>query len=144
MDESALTHLLERQIASESGRANRTLTRAERSRVAGKVWKDAGLVEPDQIRLSFIRTTRMMGLAGVTCPKSWRHSFATLLQDANVDPLIRQLTLGHQPGSAGTGALGMTAVFTHSRPETQRREILRALRLWPLSLHHASQWARRS
>jgi integrase len=82
-----------------------------------------------------------MGLTGATYPKSWRHTFATLLQDANVDPLIRQQTLGHQPGSPGAGALGMTTVYTHSRPETQRREILRALRLWPLSLEFARRRA---
>ena len=28
----------------------------------------------------------------------------------------------------------MTAVYTHTRPETQKREIERALRLWPESL----------
>ena len=32
------------------------------------------------------------------------------------------------------GPLGMTAHYTHTRPETQRREIERALRLWPESL----------
>ena len=44
--------------------------------------------------------------------------FSTLLQDANVDPLIRQQVLGHQPCSPDSGALGMTSVYTHSRPET--------------------------
>ena len=56
--------------------------------------------------------------------------FATLLQDANVDPLIRQITLGHQP-QGSEGALGMTTVYTHTRPETQAREIERAWRTWP-------------
>lgn len=144
MDESAMTRIYQRRLASESERAGRPLSRAEQARIARGVWRDGGLVEPDQIRLSFIRTTRAMGLDGATCPKSWRHTFATLLQDANVDPLIRQLTLGHSPGSPGVGTLGMTAVYTHSRPETQRREILRALRLWPLSLSRASEWAGRS
>jgi hypothetical protein len=42
-----------------------------------------------------------------TCPKSWRYSFATLLQVANVDPLIRQQVMGHKP--TNPGGLGMTA-----------------------------------
>jgi len=91
-------------------------------------------VRADKIRLSFIRAATAAGLTQATCPKSWRHSFATLLQDANVDPLIRQITLGHAPMGSTEGALGMTSVYTHTRPETQRREILRALRLWPKSL----------
>ena len=41
-----------------------------------------------------------------TCPEFWRHSFATLLQDANVDPLMRQQVMGHKP-TTGNG-LGMT------------------------------------
>nr|WP_303652780.1 tyrosine-type recombinase/integrase [Paludisphaera mucosa] len=141
-DQSALVRLLEKRAAAEADLAGRALTRAERARVARGVWRDAGAIDPDQARTAFLQTTRAMGLAGATCPKSWRHTFATLLQDANVDPLIRQVTLGHQPGSPGSGALGMTGVYTHSRPETQRREILRALRLWPLSLQHARDRAR--
>ena len=78
------------------------------------------------------------GLFGATCPKSWRHSFATLLQDCNIDPLIRQITLGHQP-AGGKAALGMTSIYSHSRPETQVREIDRALRTWPASLDFVSQ-----
>jgi len=58
-----------------------------------------------------------------------------LLQDGNVDPLIRQITLGHAPPSMyGANSLGMTSVYTHTRPETQKREIERALRLWPETL----------
>jgi integrase len=142
LDQAALEQLLERRAATEAERFARPLTRAERSKVARGVWRDAGAIDPDQARTAFLRTTRAMGIAEATCPKSWRHTFATLLQDANVDPLIRQLTLGHQPGSPGSGALGMTGVYTHSRPETQRREIIRALRLWPKSLQHASDRSR--
>ena len=49
-----------------------------------------------------------------------------------MDPLIRQQTLGHRP-TASTG-LGMTAKYTHTRPETQRAQIEQALRQWPDSL----------
>jgi hypothetical protein len=67
-----------------------------------------------------------------------RHSLATLLQDANVDRLIRQQTLGHQPTS-GSG-LGMTGKYTHTRPETQRQQIEQPLR-WPASQRHAAATA---
>jgi len=88
------------------------------------------------IRTNFIRVMSALGHPEATCPKSWRHSFATLLQDANVDPLIRQITLGHRP-STGVG-LGMTGNYTHTRPETQRAQIEAALRMWPQSLTLAS------
>ena len=35
----------------------------------------------------------------------------------------------------------MTGVYTHTRPETLRREIFRALQLWPESLSLARVWA---
>jgi integrase len=73
-----------------------------------------------------------------TCPKSWRHTFATLLQDANVDPLIRQQVMGHKPTM--NGGLGMTANYTHTRPQTRREQVERALRRWPGPLGFAMQW----
>jgi integrase len=51
--------------------------------------------------------------------------FATALQDGRVDPLIRNLLMGHAAvgaRKAGHG-LGMTAVYSHSRPETVRRQL---------------------
>jgi integrase len=118
--------------------AGRSLSRSEALQIALTVWRDAGAVKADTVRTSFVRIMRGLGHPEATCPKSWRHTFATLLQDANVDPLIRQLTLGHKPTS-GTG-LGMTATYTHTRPETQRRQIEQALRHWPLSL----DWVQRA
>ena len=119
----------------------RSLTREEQAVVCRGVWRDAGAVRAEAIRKSFIRSTRASGLPQATCPKSWRHTFATLLQDANVDPLIRQLSLGHQPTNDARSALGMTACYSHSRMVTRKREIERALRLWPESLEFASHWA---
>jgi integrase len=119
----------------------RTLTRQEVARVAAKVWCDSGAIDADDIRRSFIRTATAIGLVGASCPKSWRHTFATLLQDAGVDPLIRQVTMGHTPAGDRKGALAMTAVYTHTRPETQKREIERALRLWSESLRLAERRA---
>jgi hypothetical protein len=46
--------------------------------------------------------------------------------------VCRQQVLGHRPTAAG--GLGMTARYTHTRPETLRRQVERALRLWPASL----------
>jgi hypothetical protein len=89
------------------------------------------------VRKSFMRVMASIGRPEATCPKSWRHSFATLLQDANVDPLIRQQTLGHKPTN-GSG-LGMTGHYTHTRPETQRQQIEQALRRWPASLAYAME-----
>jgi hypothetical protein len=99
------------------------------------MWRDAGALKADAIRNSFIRIMRSIDHPEASCPKSWRHSFATLLQDANVDPLIRQLTLGHRPTTRD--GLGMTAHYTHTRPETQRQQIEAALRRWPQSLAFA-------
>jgi integrase len=120
------------RICNDRCREAGAASRVARLKIARSVWRDAGAVDPDQVRISFVRVMRFLGRPDATCPKSWRHSFATLLQDANVDPLIRQLVLGHSP--SGAGGLGMTAVYTHSRPETIRRQVLAALETWPGSL----------
>lgn len=127
------SELLER-IRLECSRQGRPLTRLEQAKQAERLWREVGIWRTDKVRLAFMQITRQIGLPKATCPKSWRHTFATLLQDANVDPLIRQIVMGHKPQSDARGALGMTSVYTHSRPETIQREIFRALRLWPRSL----------
>jgi len=124
LDKAAMIQLMDERATTSVNKHDRTM----QSKIAASVWRDVGLVDPDIIRTSFTRLAVSVG-AG-SCPKSWRHTFATMLQDANVDPLIRQITLGHQP-QGGAGALGMTSVYTHTRPETQAREIERALRTWP-------------
>lgn len=141
---AGLARAVAQRIEKTERETDQTLSREARAKIAGTVWRDAGAVKADQIRLSFIRTARAAGLQEATCPKSWRHSFATLLQDANVDPLIRQITLGHTPVGSIEGALGMTTLYTHTRPTTQRREVLRALRLWPQSLELGQQFANRT
>lgn len=140
VDRAGLRARFESAVASREANIARALTRSERQKLSERIWSEAGAIDPDRIRTSFIRITTRIGLRDVTCPKSWRHTFATLLQDANVDPLIRQITLGHKPRDAGN-ALGMTGIYTHSRPETQAREIDRALRLWPGSLELVARWA---
>lgn len=125
--------LRDRIDAARTGVAS--LSRTDVQDLARKVWWDAGQVKSDMVRTSFLRIMEAIGHPEATCPKSWRHSFATLLQDANVDPLIRQQTLGHKPTN-GNG-LGMTGNYTHTRPETQRQQIEQALRRWPASLQYA-------
>lgn len=126
---------LEDALRRRSEEAGSSQSGAERARQARQVWRDAGALKSDDLRRSFARAMRRTGRPEATCPKSWRHTFATLLQDANIDPLVRQLALGHRPGP-GAG-LGMTAVYTHTRPETLRAQIEAALRRWPDSLRVA-------
>jgi integrase len=113
--------------------ANTVPSRADRMAIAQKVWRDSGALRDEWIRIEFMRLTKRIGLAEVTAPKTLRHTFATILQDANVDPLIRNELMGHAPaalGIAGSG-LGMTAVYTHTRPETKRRQLESALLMRP-------------
>jgi hypothetical protein len=55
--------------------------------------------------------------------------FATTLQDGRVDPLIRNLLMGHASAEQRSACygLGMTAVYSHSRPETIRKQLEGAL-----------------
>jgi len=77
--------------------------------------------------------TRKIGIPSATAPKLWRHQFATALQDANVDPLIRNHLMGHCPvnGSGYTTALGTTAIYTHTKPRTIRTQLEKAMRERP-------------
>ena len=93
-----------------------------------------------------MRLTKAIGSPEVTAPKTLRHSFATSLQDANVDPLIRNELMGHSPGcvSGLGGTLGMTAIYTHTRPETKRRQLEDALRARPAAAIAKTWLARRT
>ena len=135
-----MAQVLARRIDQAERQPGQVIDRAAKAAIARGVWRDVGAVKADRIRLVFIRAAKAAGLMEATCPKSFRHSFATLLQDANVDLLIRQITLGHASTGTAGDALGMTSIYTHSRPETQRQEILRAVNLWPNSLQFARQW----
>ena len=122
------TPQLEREVDSRvAGREqseDRPLTRVERFGVCRSVWRDAGVVKTDRLRTEFMRLTTKLGLPLQTAPKVLRHLFATSLQDANVDPLIRNELMGHSPGNSRQGAgLGMTSHYTHTRPETCRRQL---------------------
>lgn len=63
-----------------------------------------------------------------------------LLSRREIAARARLLMRGHPTTDGMEGTLGMTSVYTHTRPETLRREIFRALRLWPASLELAHGW----
>ena len=93
------------------------------------MWRDLSAIKTDRIRVEFMRLTRRIGVPETTAPKLLRHLFATGLQEANVDPLVRNELMGHSPGGNrgnGTG-LGMTATYTHTRPETRRKQLESAM-----------------
>ena len=68
-----------------------------------------------QIGDSFRRTADSVGLMDVTT-HTLRHTFATRLKDAGVDPFTMRDLLGH-------ATLRMTNYYTHATPETMRRGV---------------------
>ncbi len=102
LDLKGLQGIYNQELAARSSRVQHVLARGEQARIAKVLWQNAGLVKVDAIRTSFIRVMSAIGHPEATCPKSWRHSYATLLQDAGVDPLIRQLCARPQ-ASRGRG-----------------------------------------
>lgn len=107
-----------------------TVTRPQRLRLAKSVWHFAGALDEDRVRIEFGRLAQRIGLEGHTAPKVLRHQFATTLQEGRVDPLVRNLLMGHATTatrSAGHG-LGMTAVYTHTRDATVRSQLNEAFK----------------
>jgi len=119
-----------------------TMDREDTATAARTVWRDTGALKEDWIRKEFMRITDQIDMPEITAPKTLRHTFATCLQDANVDPLIRNELMGHAPGYVpfGCHGLGMTAIYTHTRPETKRQQLEDALRDRP-ALDVARRWA---
>jgi integrase len=135
---------LGRRVAEHEAAIGRALTRAERGKVARGLWRDLGALKGERVRVEFMRLTRGIGLPGCTAPKVLRHLFATALQEGRVDPLIRNELMGHVAAgqrSAGHG-LGMTAVYTHTRPQTRRQQLEAALAQRP-AVASAEAWLRR-
>jgi len=118
-----------RQPGSEASTAS---SRREVQRLRRSIWRDLASIDEDDVRIAFMRIGRRIGLENQTAPKVLRHGFATMLQDANVDPLIRNLLMGHSTASAGSSVvrpagLGMTGVYTHSREDTIRQQLFHAI-----------------
>ena len=131
---------LEREAARRLERGA-AANREAQAAVARTLWRDAGALKEDWVRKEFKSLTAQIGLPEVTAPKTLRHTFATCLQDANVDPLIRNELMGHAPDRVAGGGhgLAMTAVYTHTRPDTKRRQLCHALTARPADLL-AAQW----
>jgi len=141
--DSLIQEVLLRTQRHEAEAAN-SLTREERARIIRTVWRDLAAIKADTIRNEFMQVTSRIGLAHITAPKTLRHTFATILQDANVDPLIRNELMGHVPAAASSAGAGlaMTAVYTHTRPETKRQQLEQALANRP-ALEAAKRWLAR-
>src|SRR5690606_22485191 len=138
--EEQLNQELVARIATREAELHRALTRQERLGVARTVWRDAGAIKTERIRAEFLRLTRRMGLPHLTAPKLLRHLFATCLQDANVDPRIRNELMGHSPAGQRNGAgLGMTANYTHTRSATRRQQLEAAMASRPAAAL-AAEW----
>jgi integrase len=125
LNRAELERELAGRLAAREMIIERSLSRREQLREARFLWRDLGAIKTDRIRVEFMRLTRKIGLAATTAPKLLRHLFATGLQDANVDPLVRNELMGHSAGGKrGNGTeLGMTPTYTHTRPETRRRQL---------------------
>ncbi len=122
---AALQRELALRLRRKEAEGTESLSRADRQLVASTIWRNLGAVDNDMVRREFINVTERIGMGQITAPKTLRHTFATILQDANVDPLIRNELMGHVPAGLpvpGAG-LAMTAVYTHTRPETKRRQL---------------------
>ena len=129
---------LECELALRTKNAGRPLSRIEQSRLAKTIWRDAGAISATVARKTFIRVAKRIGKPASTCVKSWRHGYATLLGEANVDPQIRQLVMGHS--QLTRTALGMTVRYSHPSDSTIRRQVEQALRLRPESLAIGSKY----
>jgi integrase len=140
---AALERELTRRLAAQDA-SQVEPDRAARLRLARRLWRDIGVVDENWIRIEFIRAARSAAMTGQTAPKVLRHQFATVLQEGRVDPLVRNLLMGHAAGDSrapGHG-LGMTAVYTHTRPETVREQLVAALADRP-AVAVAREWVAR-
>jgi len=129
----ALEKELSRRVAERQTKTGQPVSRVDRLRLARRLWLELGTVKEEYVRLEFMRLTKAVGLPSCTAPKLLRHGFATALQEGGVDPLIRNLLMGHAALAERTPGhgLGMTAVYTHCRPETCRRQLEATFAGWP-------------
>ena len=129
LDQAALEQGLACRIVKSETETGQPLSRVEQSQIAQGLWLDIGAVKEERVRIEFMRLTEAIGLPQCTAAKALRHLFATALQEGRVDPLIRNELMGHVPAGAQTAGhgLAMTAVYTHSRPETRRQQLEEAL-----------------
>jgi len=125
LDRPALEACGVKRIEAKQRELGRGLSRAQQLSELRNIWRDVAGLKEDRVRCEFIRLSRAIGVDDATAPKALRHLFATTLQEANVDPLVRNLLMGHASGQGGRpgGGLGMTAVYTHTQAPTVRRQL---------------------
>lgn len=114
---------LNRRVQQLEEAAKEPCSSAVKATLARRLWVEWGLVDADRIRTDFIRLTKQIGAPTITAPKTLRHLFATTLQDANVDPMIRNELMGHSTTDTCRNGLGMTGTYTHTRLETKRSQL---------------------
>lgn len=77
------------RVCHAEAELQQVLNRERRSTIVRAVWRDAGLIKTERIRIEFMRLSHAIGAPELTSPKMLRHLFATTLQEGRVDPLIR-------------------------------------------------------
>lgn len=107
-----------RRADARQSKQEAAVSRMQLARIGRTVWSDAGATKETKIRSEFMRVTQRIGLGHLTCPKDLRHLFATSLQAAGVDAMIRRDIMGHT-------TLDMTAHYTHTQNGTRQRELAR-------------------
>jgi len=132
LDEAGLEAELDKRIQDTSAET-KSVTRAQKAKLAQQVWRDAGAIRTDRVRMGYMQVTKKSGLPDLTAPELVRHLFATALQDGNVDPLIRMQLMGHTANNGDhTGTpLSMTGHYTHTREHTWRKQFEDAMRRRP-------------
>jgi len=75
------------------------------------------MLSTDRYRDAFKSTLNSLGIKGKHTPHDCRHTFATLLSNANADPLARKLLMGHSITDF------TDRVYTHKDTEFLRKEI---------------------
>jgi integrase len=121
-DAHGLAGELGARIAAGAQQGGAAWDRLAEDRVARRLWRDMGALEPKDVRTEFIRVARKIGRRDLTCPKLWRHQMATAMQEAGVDPFARKEIIGHT-------RLETTALYTHTREATLGREMAKVVML---------------
>jgi len=116
---------LQRRVADRESNVGVALARDQQAALSKRLWLELGSVKTDQVRKPLLRLSRSTKVNELATPKTFRHLFATTLQEGRVDPLIRNELLGHIPedGPRCGAGLGMTANYTHTRLDTKREQL---------------------
>ena len=139
---SAAENELERRTQKFEASQRAVCSRSMKAKLALQLWNDWGHLVSERLRAEFIRLTKRIGAPEITAPKTLRHLFATTLQDANVDPMIRNELMGHSTSDTSRNGLGMTGTYTHTRLTTKRSQLEAAFSQNPI-LEIAAEWCSR-